>query len=130
MYDARTAYSRNAYVGSMVSTASPARLLVMLYDRLLLDLQRAADQQEAQDHLAASESLMHAQDIVSELQGSLDPSVWAGAAQLSAIYVFVHKQLVLANVRRDVSLTRDCLGLVAPLADAWREAALTAAIAS
>jgi flagellar protein FliS len=127
MYDARTASSRNAYLGSMVTTASPARLLVMLYDRLVLDLQRAAEQQDALDHLAASENLMHAQDIVMELQGSLDHTVWAGAAQLSAIYGFVHKQLVLANVRRDVAITRECLSLVQPLAEAWRDAALAAA---
>ena len=132
MYDARTANPRNAnprnaYVGSMVSTASPARLLVMLYDRLVLDLQRAAEQQDAGEHLAASENLMHAQDIVLELQSSLDLTVWTGAAQLSSIYGFVHKQLVMANVRRDVTVTRECLTLVQPLADTWREAALAAA---
>ena len=118
---------RNAYLGSMVSTASPARLLVLLYDRLVLDLQRAVEAQVAEDHGTAAPQLLHAQEIVLELQGSLDQDAWAGAGQLSAIYSWVHRELIRANVQRDVAVTRTCLELVQPLADAWREAALVAA---
>ena len=32
---------RDRYVGDSIATASPARLLVMLYDRLVLDLVQA-----------------------------------------------------------------------------------------
>jgi flagellar protein FliS len=118
--------ARNTYMGSMVSTASPARLLVLLYDRLVLDLQRAADCQEGGQHLVASQHLMHAQEIVLELQSSLRVDLWAGGPQLSAIYSFVYTQLVQANVKRDVEVTRSCLRLVEPLASAWREAAAVA----
>jgi flagellar secretion chaperone FliS len=119
--------ARTAYMGSMVSTASPARLLVLLYDRLVLDLQRAAELQEAGEHIAASDHLMHAQEIVLELQSSLRLDVWDGAPQLSAIYSFLYTQLVQANVKRDLEVTRSCLSLVEPLASAWREAALVGA---
>ena len=118
--------ARNTYMGSMVSTASPARLLVLLYDRLVLDLQRAAESQDAGQHVVASEHLMHAQEIVLELQSSLRVDVWSGGPQLSAIYSFVYTQLVQANVKRDVELTRSSLALVEPLASAWREAAAVA----
>jgi flagellar protein FliS len=118
--------ARNAYMGSMVSTASPARLLVLLYDRLVLDLQRAAECQEADQHVVAAEHLMHAQEIVLELQSSLRVDVWSAGPQLSAIYSFVYTQLVQANVKRDVQLTRSCLSLVEPLASAWRQAAAVA----
>jgi flagellar protein FliS len=121
--------ARTAYLGGMVTTASPARLLVMLFERLLLDIERAADLQDAQDFPAASQQLMHAQEIVLELQSSLRLDVWDGAQNLSAIYGFVHSELVKANVRRDVTVTRSCLTLVRPLAEAWREAALAAAVA-
>jgi flagellar secretion chaperone FliS len=116
--------ARNAYMGSMVQTASPARLLVMLYDRLVVDLQRAAECQEQDRHIDASEHLMHAQEIVLELQGSLRVDLWDGGAGLSAIYGWLHKEMVRANVQRDADATRSCLELVLPLADAWREAAL------
>ena len=119
--------ARNAYMSSMVSTASPARLLVLLYDRLTLDLERAVEAQDRADHLAASPHLLHAQEIVLELQSSLQVDAWDGAARLSAIYVWLHAEMVRANVRRDLAATRGCLTLVRPLADAWREAALAAA---
>jgi len=119
--------ARSAYMGGMVTTASPARLLVMLYERLVLDIERAADLQDAGDFPSASQQLMHAQEIVLELQSSLRLDVWDGAQKLSAIYGFLHSELVKANVRRDVTVTRSCLTLVRPLAEAWREAALAAA---
>jgi flagellar protein FliS len=119
---------RNAYLNSMVTTASPARLLVLLYDRLVLDIQQAAELQEVEAFLEAGPHLLHAQEIVLELQSSLNLDVWDGAAQLANIYGFLHSELVRANVRRDVTVTRGCLDLVLPLAEAWREASLAAAV--
>ena len=63
--------ARDTYLGGMTSTASPARLLVMLYDRLVLDLQRAVEHGDRAEFLDAGRQLMHAQEIVLELQGSL-----------------------------------------------------------
>ncbi|NUR09862.1 MAG: flagellar export chaperone FliS [Nocardioidaceae bacterium] len=118
---------RNAYLASMVTTASPARLLVLLYDRLLRDLQQAAELQDAGAHLEAAPHLLHAQEIVLELHSSLQVDVWEGAERLSAIYTFLHRELVRANVKCDVEVTRSCHALVEPLADAWRQAALAGA---
>jgi flagellar protein FliS len=116
---------RAAYVGQMVNTASPARLLVMLFDRLVLDIQRAAEAQQVGDFATASQNLLHAQEIVLELNSSLRHDVWDGAAKLASIYTFLHTELVRANVERKVEITESCLGIVTPLAEAWREAALT-----
>jgi flagellar protein FliS len=116
---------RAAYVGQMVNTANPSRLLVMLYDRLVLDVQRAIESQRAGDFPAASGHLLHAQEIVLELNSSLRHDVWDGSKRLAAIYTFLHTELVRANVERSVDVTESCLGIVTPLADAWREAALT-----
>jgi flagellar secretion chaperone FliS len=118
---------RNAYLGSMVSTASPARLLVLLYDRLVLDLQRALEAQTGGDHPSAGTHLLHAQEIVLELQSSLDIEAWDGAGRLFAIYAWLYREMVRANVQRDLTVTQSCIGLVGPLAEAWRGAALAAA---
>jgi flagellar protein FliS len=123
-----TTTARDTYLGGMTSTASPARLLIMLYDRLVLDLQRAIELGDAGEFLGAGRQLMHAQEIVLELQGSLKIDAWDGAAQLSGIYSWLHSEMVRANVQRDVAATRACLALVEPLADAWREAALAALV--
>lgn len=116
---------RAAYVGQMVTTATPTRLLVMLYDRLILDVQRAVAAQQAQEYAAAGQHLIHAQEIVLELNASLRPDLWDGAARLASIYAWLHTELVRANVERDVQVTQDCLQVLTPLAEAWREAALT-----
>lgn len=113
-----------AYVGNSVSTASPARLLVMLFERLVLDVQRGLDAQLAGDLEGAHGQLMHAQDIVMELHSSLDVDAFSGGPQLAAIYDYLHRQLVLANIRRDTAITQECLNLSSDLADTWRQAAM------
>jgi len=115
---------RAAYMGQMVNTASPSRLLVMLYDRLVLDIQRAVEAQRTEDFPAASQHLLHAQEIVLELNSSLRQDVWDGAAGLASLYTWLHSELVRANVTRDVNVSEDCLTVVTPLAETWREAAL------
>ena len=71
---------RDRYVQDAVSTASPATLLIMLYDRLVLDLLRAEAALAEGKRDAANEQLTHAQDIVSELAATLDVNAWDGAA--------------------------------------------------
>lgn len=114
---------RQRYLSDAVETAGPTRLLTMLYDRLLVDLDRAATSLELGDRGAASQCLVHAQDIVTELQSSLDTDAWDGAPQLMSLYAFVHTELVEANVHADAQRVRACRELVAPLASAWHEAA-------
>lgn len=118
---------RAAYMDASVATASPARLLVMLYERLVLDVRKALEAQRRGDHAEAHTQLLHAQDIVLELRASLDVEAWEGGPGLASIYDFLHLQLIRANIRRDAETTQGCLGLVEDLCATWREAALAAA---
>ena len=113
---------RNRYLAETVATASPGQLLVMLYDRLVLDLTQAEDALRACDHESGSARLMHAQDIVAELRATLDVTVWDGAAGLAQLYGFLFSQLIKANIRRDADLVAECRKVVEPLRDTWREA--------
>jgi flagellar secretion chaperone FliS len=115
--------ARNAYLGNSVGTASPERLLVMLFERLTLDVQKAVECQGAGDHLAAGPHLLHAQDIVLELRSSLKQGIWDGSEQLAAIYSWLHLELIKANTSRDVEVTKDCQRIIEPLVETWREAA-------
>jgi flagellar protein FliS len=117
-FQARTAYARDA-----ILSATPAQLVVMLYDRLELDLQRAELAQAEQRWADASQPLRHAQDIITELQLSLRLDVWDDAEKLFAIYTYVRNALVAANVSHDIERTREAARLIAPLASAWRTAA-------
>ncbi len=117
---------RAAYMDASVATASPARLLVMLYERLVLDVRKALAAQQQGDHAEAHNQLLHAQDIVLELRASLDVEAWEGGPGLASIYDFLHLQLVRANIGRDAVATEGCLKLVEDLCATWREAALAA----
>lgn len=121
------ANARQAYLGASVSTAGPERLLVMLYQRLVLDLQRGRDAQAAGQREAAHTQLLHAQDIVMELRTSLRTDAWSGAPALASLYDWMHTQLVLANTRCDVAMTEHVLALAEQLCDTWRQAALETA---
>jgi flagellar protein FliS len=121
---------RERYLRDSVATASPAKLLVMLYDRLVLDLNHAEHALRAQDRAEASRHLLHAQEIVLELRASLDLDAWAGAAGLASLYGFLLTELIAANVNADGARVAACRGLVEPLRDAWREAAFKLAAES
>jgi flagellar protein FliS len=122
--------ARNAYLASSVTTASPARLLVMLCERLVLDIERGCAAQEIDDIAGANSQFQHAQAIVTELSSSLRHDLWKGAAGLAAIYDHLTSQLIRANVHHDTAAAHHCLALATQLADTWREAAMTAAVAS
>lgn len=117
----------NDFLRESVLSASPAQLVTMLYDRLLLDLARAEDAQQSRAWGAANQHLQHAQDVVAELSASLDPAEWSGGADLLSIYAYVGRRLVEANVQRDVRATRECAALLGPLRWAWHVAAGAAA---
>ncbi|MHA6669656.1 flagellar export chaperone FliS [Homoserinimonas sp. A447] len=114
----RSQYNRDA-----ILSASPIRLLTMLYDRLLLDLERAEAAHGKQDWEVASENLLHAQAILAELGSSLKTDVWDGGETLLALYTYVSNALIAANVQRDVSRVREAISLLEPLRQGWHEAA-------
>jgi flagellar protein FliS len=115
---ARAQYNQDA-----ILSASPHRLLTMLFDRLMLDLQRAEAAQSEQDWNRASGYLIHAQDIVSELAGTLDVERWDGGQNLLAIYLFSSTKLVSANVEHSIERTREVIAIMEPLRQTWHEAA-------
>lgn len=114
---------RSQYNSDAILSASPVRLLTMLYDRLLLDLERAEAAHGQQDWQVASENLLHAQAILAELASSLKTDVWDGGETLLALYTYVSNALIAANVQRDVSRVREAISLLEPLRQGWHEAA-------
>jgi flagellar protein FliS len=123
------ARAKQQYLEQQVASASPERLLTMLYDRLLVDVDRAAASQDAADWTAAGSHLTHAQQIVAELSGSLTDA-WDGAGELRAIYTYLTGRLIAANISHDREITAECHALIAPLRDAWHRAAVETSAAA
>ena len=123
------AQAKNAYVDNSVATASPARLLVMLCDRLVLDVQRALEAQHAGNRPESHNQLVHAQEIVIHLRSTLQVEAWDGGPGLASLYDWLHNELIRANVSNDAAVTSGCLSIVTDLADTWRAAAVQSAAA-
>jgi flagellar protein FliS len=84
VYDARTRFLADA-----VATAGPAKLLTMLYDRLLLDLERAEVALRAGDRATGTQQLAHAQEIVAEFIANLNVGEWDGGDRLLSVYTYL-----------------------------------------
>lgn len=120
---ARRASQLSQYSTDAILSAPPARLLTMLYDRLLLDLNRAQFAQENATWGVASENLFHAQAIVSELAATLKTDTWDGADNLLGIYDYTMQAMIGANIHRDAERTKECIVLLEPLRQGWHDAA-------
>jgi flagellar secretion chaperone FliS len=118
-----TMNARARFVADGMATLTGPRLLVALYARLLRDLDDAAVAVSDGAAEAAHANLTHAQEIVYELMLALDGDVWAPAAGLADLYDWVYRRLIHANITKDAAAIAECRQVLAPLHDAWTEAA-------
>ncbi len=109
---------RTRYLRERVLTASPAQRVAMLYDRLTLDLTRAAAASAAQP----SEHIDHAMQIVAELRASLDESVGQLGENLAAIYGYLLRELIAVR-GGDTDRLRGVTEIVETLRFAWAKIA-------
>jgi flagellar secretion chaperone FliS len=122
---------RAHYQAQSVETAGPAQLVLMLYDRVLLALDRSerACAPATRDVALAGHELQRAQDIVWELRLTLDAERGGAlAADLGGLYAFCLERLVEANLRKDGSGIPDVRAVVADLRDAWDVACVRSAV--
>lgn len=115
------------YAADATETASPARLLTMLYDRLVSDLTGAEQALRAQDIGTTGAKIGHAQEILLELHSTLDLTVWPEGAPLASLYLWMVNELMQARLHRTPDRVAECRRLVEPLRDAWLAAAVTVA---
>jgi flagellar secretion chaperone FliS len=114
------------YLAESVHTATPAVRLTMLFDRLELDVRRAADAFETGDLKVISDNLVHAQEILFILRVTLRGDVWEGAERLAALYDFLAGELLGANLAKDRARLAAASEMISELASAWRGAAANA----
>jgi flagellar secretion chaperone FliS len=117
--------ARARYLADAVATATPARRIVLLYDRLWLDIQRAQaalDLTASADAAAGRDHLQHAQQIVAELLGSLDTAAWSGAADLAALYGYLLSELIGEGIEARPGRLATVSRIVADLRASWQQA--------
>ena len=110
------------FVKDAILTATPAARLMMLLDRLEIDIRRAEQGFLDGDVYKRNIALLHAQDIVLNLRDTLRVDLWPGAAQLKTIYSFVYAEFVQANIFEDKKRFDWASHLLMEIVEAWRGA--------
>jgi flagellar protein FliS len=109
-----------AYVETEVSTASPGRLVLMLYNgalRFISEAKAGITQGRIQD---AHNKITRAADIVNELRLSLDKEAGGEIARnLDRLYDFVDYKLMMANVHKNAEELAEAVGILTDIRDAW-----------
>jgi flagellar protein FliS len=119
---------RARYLRERVLTASPAQRVAMLYDRLALDLRRAADSEVGKPSVTPGlvptgvEHLDHAIAIVVELRASLDHTAGEVADNLASLYSYLIGE-VLAVRGGSAERLAGAMAIVEQLRGAWTEVA-------
>ncbi len=110
------------FVKDAILTATPAARLMMLLDRLEVDLKRTENAFATGYVYKRNVALLHAQDIVLNLRDTLRVDLWPGAAQLKTIYSFIYAEFVQANIYEDQKRFERASRLLIELIEAWRAA--------
>lgn len=112
---------KNYYVENAIKTASPAKLIEMMYEKAVELLKDAKESLNKNDYITTNEKIKRAQDIVTELNISLDIERGGEIAKgLRSLYSYMYKTLIEATVKKDVQKIDEVLGYFEELLDAWR----------
>lgn len=115
-------FARMRYASVTAQTASPQRLLTMLYDRLVADLTVAEASMRTGNHEIVGQRLTHAQEILLELWASLNIEIWPEGAPLRGLYLWMVNELMSSRVPIQPERVAAVRELVEPLRDAWKQA--------
>jgi len=115
-----------SYKAQSVQTASPGKLVLMLFDgclRFTTAAKRAFDEEEfTKRNEDVNNNLIRAQNIVTELQSSLDMSVPGELpGTLYRLYDYVMHQLQQANLKKEAEPIDEAEKVITELRDAWSE---------
>jgi flagellar secretion chaperone FliS len=111
--------SPQAYRESAVLSASPARLIVMLYDGARRFLHQAAVAMSHKQIEATHIKLRRAEDIVIHLRQMLDMEQGEVAVRLESIYLYCERELRQARIDGNVKRIEHVSDLLGRLREAW-----------
>ena len=111
----------NPYLRDAILTATPEQLQLMLYDGAIRYAKQARDALEKKDYETAYTRLVRAQSIVIEMQSGLNYDMNRELCErVAAVYGFLYRKLVDANINRDAGAIDDALRVLAIERETWR----------
>jgi flagellar protein FliS len=112
--------AQNAYKQNSVTTASPGELTLMLYNGCLKFLNKAKLAIQEKNIQDKNTNLLKAQAIISEFMATLNMDIEVSKNML-ALYEYMNRRLVEANIQNDISIIEEVEGLVTEFRDTWKE---------
>jgi len=110
-----------AYQENSINTARPEELTLMLYNGAIRFIKQAKYAIENKNIELANESLIKAQNIILELQSTLDMN-YDIAKNLDALYDYLYNRLIEGNLKKDQAILDEVLSFVTELRDTWQQA--------
>lgn len=107
------------YLKMKIESASPIKLVVILYDGGIRFLTKALDELEHKRIMGFSDNIIKAQNVIRELRDSLDMSIDEIAPQLRSLYVYMLKRLIEASVSKKPEPAQEVLRMLDSLREAW-----------
>jgi flagellar protein FliS len=109
------------YQQNAVLTADPGQLTLMLYQGAIKFTCQAKEYCTADNISGTHQACMRAQDILLYLLDTVNTNLEIGK-NLAALYDYMHRRLVEANVRKDTAVLEEVAGLLEELVKTWAEA--------
>ncbi|KOR76293.1 flagellar export chaperone FliS [Paenibacillus solani] len=116
------------YRQSSVQTATPAQLLLMMYDGAIKFVRGALEGLTDSNYQNTNTFLNKAQTIMSELIVTLDYSFEVSKG-LAAMYEYINHLLIQANIKKEAGPAEEALGYLVELRETWSQAAKMSAAA-
>lgn len=105
---------------SAAAFADPHRLIQMLMEGALESLTKAKGHIQRNEVAAKGEQIGRAIGIIGGLREGLNPDAGGEiAANLDAVYDYMQRQLLEANLRSDIALLDEVTDLLRPIKEAW-----------
>jgi flagellar protein FliS len=115
---------QTAYQQIAVGTATPEKLLIMLFSGQIKFLRQAEQALKEKKYEEAHNLLLKAGDIITELNMTLDLEAGGElAANLRALYQFYHGEIIKANTNKDPSYLGPVIAFFESFRETWVEAA-------
>ncbi len=114
--------SLSKYKEMQIKTASPLQLVVMLYDGALKFMKMAKIAMDKNNVEKQNELLCRAQDIITELNVTLDMEKGGEVAKnLRMLYNYMNRRLVEANIENNKEKVDEVIKLMTTLREGWAE---------
>ena len=114
---------RNAaqfYQKNSVQTASPAKIILMLYDGAIKFCHMAQVAIDEKNIEMANLNIQKAQKIIVQLRVSLDTK-YPVSQEFDRVYDYIYRRLVEANMKKDNEILEEALKHIKTMRETWIE---------